>query len=120
MTLQGETGSAYLLLKIPGFKFTENKIVATKEAFLQRAAEKGGKARNYMNSSGDICISAKTQLNSTNDILKGLNWDTYMMLSNTRVNIMLRWPGTPGSDPMSALFAWLQSSDGPDIDIGNA
>lgn len=93
MTLQGDTDSAYLVLNIPGFKFSESRIIATKETYLQRAAEQGGKAKNYMNSSGDICISAKSQLNSTDEILKGLNWDTYMTLSNTRVSLTLHWPG---------------------------
>lgn len=119
-TSQGETDSAYLILNIPGFRFLEIKIIPTKEAYLQRTAEQGAKAKNYMNTSGDICISTQIQLDSTVGTLKGLNWDTYMTLSNTRASLTLRWPGTSGSDPMCALFERLKSSDGPNIDVGNS
>ena len=116
--LRGKTTSGYFLTAIPGFNFTESTLVATKRSRLQRLPNSSGQYQNSMFTESDVCIRSKTTVTSSDPKLSSINWDTYIDLSPTEVDLILRFSSS-GTDVVGALMTWL-GEDVLKINMGNA
>ena len=115
MTFVGDTSTAFLIVGIPGLKFVDSRVVATKNAYLTTMYT-GGAPGTQMNVSGDLCIKTTASFvgNGASEALQALACDTFFELSSSIATLLLRFAGV---DQIDDLLAWIASTDGPGIDV---
>ena len=115
MTFVGDTSTAFLIVGIPGLKFVDSRVIATKNAYFTTMYT-GGAPGTQLNVSGDLCIKTTASFvgNGAADALQALACDTFFELSSSTATLLIRFAGV---DQIDNLLAWMALSDGPGIDV---